>query len=86
MQVINVLRDERNVALCSQTGQRGMGGVGFRSEQILAARIVEIQHEFRISAVALRGRDILKIVLRPKAISIPECSKAGFCGYSGPCQ
>ena len=86
MQVINVLGNERDIAFGGQTGQRGMSRIGLSGEQVLAARIVEIEYELRIATVALRGCNILKIVLRPKAISIPECSKAGFCGYSGPCQ
>lgn len=86
MQVIDVLRDQRDLTLGSQSGQRGMGRVGFGSEQVLTAGVIEIQYELRIAAIPLRGCNVLKIVLRPETISITERPQTGFSRRSRPCQ
>jgi len=80
MQIIDILGNDQNLTgiqgrkLC----KRHMRRIWRRPKAIRASRIVKAMHQIRITRKPVRGRHILKVILRPQPVGIAKRAKPAF--------
>src|SRR5690606_19921923 len=64
-----VLRDDMDVGVLFEIGQREMRGIGLRRQDAAPALVVEAQHRCRIALPGLGGGNILDAMLLPQPVA-----------------
>ncbi len=88
MEVVDVLghQEEIPVQLMFQPRQRDVRGIGRHHpiQQVGAPRVVEPMHEIGIRFKGLRSGDVLRSVVLPQPVGVPESGDSGFGGHARP--
>ena len=77
VQIVDVLGDERQLVAalghrCFQPGEREMGGVGLRIEDVPATEIIEGVNLLRVFGEGFGGRQLHRVEPRPEAPLVAE--------------
>ena len=80
MKVIDILSDNQHFAGMPrlQLGQRKVCDVGLSIAAVGAAHVVEFVNNPRVTSEGLRRGHVLKIIVRPETVLIPEGAETGF--------
>ena len=83
VQVVDVLGAEEEAAAALGErglgpGERGVGGVRARGEQVAAAQVVEVVHAVRVAGEGLGRRELHRVELRPDAARVAEGAEAAL--------
>ena len=78
VQVVDILGYDTHVVFLLQADKLLVGLVGLCVDDILAAGIVEIEHQLGVAFPRLVGGNVLHTVLFPKSVAVAEGAYSAF--------
>ena len=86
VEVVDVLRDDGDVVMLLKLGQRQVGGVGLRGEELAPQGIVEVGDEVGVGLPALGGGYCLDGVTLPEAVAVAKGAETALGADAGACE
>ena len=86
VEVVDVLRDDGDVVVLLKLGQRQVGGVGLRGEELAPQGVVEVGDEVGVGLPALGGGYCLDGVTLPKAVAVAKGAETALGADAGACE
>ena len=83
VQVVDVLGDDVHVVFFFQAYQLAVSVVGLDGEELAAALVVEVQHQFGIAQVGVVGGHVFHAVLLPETVAVAEGADAALGADAG---